>query len=434
MPAERQGVTLPDELEPIKWPETWGDYFILYGTLTVYLLGCCCVIVGGLWCIAHAFHLAFTALTVPPTCVNPALNDNANLFSTAGQLASLQDQLLERMTLHNEAMSNYLDNFTTILTDITAETDLAIGHVQVVLTSLDTGHTSEEWRGAVDMIIDEAKKLHNITVSDDLRLKVEAVKQIVGIIAAEMADMELFIQNTSNSANALVNGMGMIADCQTIRYYQKPDCSPQNGGYDAPITDINAPIVEAVPGQPMQWSWDEIIDGRASRAIGFFTPAQQQIIESKFSTSPFQSPSIQTLSSLPHFPLIQIPIANANPVFIRNQHPTKGTNGMIIPSIVRYGIGLPDTYPQDLRTFGYEYFSTLTMPALSVLDNSGQKYSCDIVGHFAKTNKNSCVMIPRLFHRIFSFWPRCEFQLYGLQSLECWSEGEEKRDVVRQGA
>jgi hypothetical protein len=332
-------------------------------------------------------------------------------------------------------MSKYLDDFTTTLTDITAKTDSAMGHVQVVLTSLDTGHTSEEWQGTVDKMVGEAKKLHNITVSDDLHLKIQAVKQIAGIIAVEMTDMELFMQNTSSTAKALVNDMGMIADCQTIRYYQKPDCSPQNVGHDAPVTDMDAPIVEAVPGQPMQWSWDVSVDGRVSRAIGFFTPAQQQIIESKFSISPFQPPSIQRLPSLlPHLPLIQMSIANANPVYIRSMHPTKGTYGIIIPSIVRYGIGLPDTYPQDLRTFGYEYFSTLTMPALSVLDNSGQKYSCDIVGHFAKTNKNSCVMIPRLFHRIFSFWPRCEFQLYGLQSLECWSEGEEKRDVVRQGA
>ena len=106
-------------------------------------------------------------------------------------------------------------------------------------------------------------------------------------------------------------------------------------------------------------------------------------------------------------------------VFIQKMNST-GT--LVLPSKIRYGIGLPDTYPQDLSAFGHKKLKLITLRSVSVLDPvSGEKYTCDIIAHFTLVDKESRVLQEMV-----------ERQLIGVQSLECAGKGEEMRDIVRQ--
>jgi len=99
------------------------------------------------------------------------------------------------------------------------------------------------------------------------------------------------------------------------------------------------------------------------------------------------------------------------------------TGTLSLPSTIRYGIGQPDTYPQDLSSFN-KNLNPITYRGLSVLDPvSGEKYTCDIVVHFAQ-DKNAVQKIQVVEEVV-------ERELVGVQSLECAGEGEEVRDVVR---
>lgn len=104
-----------------------------------------------------------------------------------------------------------------------------------------------------------------------------------------------------------------------------------------------------------------------------------------------------------------------------------GTSTVVIPSIIRYGLGLPDTFPQELRSFGFNNFKT-AIESVSLLVLGGELYHCEIVAHFGAVGAqhdvhvdfdNSTIMLP-------------ESQFLGLQSMSCGYDGEEKMDVVRE--
>ena len=95
------------------------------------------------------------------------------------------------------------------------------------------------------------------------------------------------------------------------------------------------------------------------------------------------------------------------------------TGTLFLPSVIRYGIVQPDTYPQDLSMD--KKVKQITYRNFSVLDPvSGEKYTCDIVAHFAQVEKNVLQEM-------------AELELVGVRSLECRGEedGEEMSDVVR---
>jgi hypothetical protein len=101
-----------------------------------------------------------------------------------------------------------------------------------------------------------------------------------------------------------------------------------------------------------------------------------------------------------------------------------------IPATIRYGIGLPDTYPTDLRTLGYEHpliIHGFSIPT-SDPDSPGQTYSCDIVAHFGQTSKDAIAQakVATGLHKEVVMR-----QLVGLQSMKCGAEGEEKKDIAR---
>ncbi|KAE9376616.1 hypothetical protein N431DRAFT_367740, partial [Stipitochalara longipes BDJ] len=356
------------------------------------------VILACVWLIMWAINQLPTEVSQPRVYLDPALKYNVTITSTAEQLFSLQSELEVRMTQHNVVMSQNLDNFTTILTDIATDADLAVDYIQFLSTVLDLGTTrsAEEWQGDAHMLAQEAKKLGNVATSDEIRMKVEAVTQIVAIIAVEMADMEHFLRDINSASNILLNRLGYALDGHSAGYdlghigegqFQQPISN-------APISDLNAPIAQLQPKQTMQWYWDEVDTyGDVHRITGDFTLAQQAVVE----------------------------------MFLQKMNLT-GT--MSLPSTIRYGIGLPDTHPQDLATFGYDKLKLITFRGLSTLNPplSGQKYTCDIVAHFAQTknaNVHEVWMVPGVLQKV------AERQLVGLQSMECWVEGEEKKDVVR---
>jgi hypothetical protein len=105
-----------------------------------------------------------------------------------------------------------------------------------------------------------------------------------------------------------------------------------------------------------------------------------------------------------------------------------GISTVVIPSVIRYGLGLPDTFPQELLSFGFNNFKTAieSVSLLNAVDN--KLYHCEIVAHFGAVGvqrdvyvdfDNSTIMLP-------------EMQFFGLQSVICGYDGEEKKDVVRE--
>lgn len=236
------------------------------------------------WAMFRLITLSPNFQLQPRVYLNPALAHKVTLFSTAEQFTDLQDQLSARMIHHNGVMSTNLANFTSVLSAITADADLALEHLQFVnkVISLGAGRTTEDWHGDADIVIKEAEKLRDIAISSDLHTMLENITQIARTMAAEMADMEVFMQDANSAANILLNRLG-------------------NTVYDlsAPTNEMNAPIAGAVGNQKIQWSWDEINeDGITRRSIGEFTHEQQTLLKSKYFTPPSTSPRLHTPSSL----------------------------------------------------------------------------------------------------------------------------------------
>ncbi|PMD63460.1 uncharacterized protein K444DRAFT_660946 [Hyaloscypha bicolor E] len=345
-------------------------------------------------------HPTPTPLGQPRVHLDPALKFNATIISTAEQLTSLQDRLSVRMDQHNVIMSKNLDNFTSTLETITADAEVAIDYLRFVEKYLFVGasRTPEEWREGAEVLEDEIQKLHNIAVSQDIRMEIEAVTQIAGAIATEMTDMELFMQEISSASNTLLNRLGKVfeeqAECNGTDHLA-PRSQPQQPIYDAPASDAGQSLNEAQPGRTLQWRWDEIHKGGYVRSnMGDFAPIQQAIIET----------------------------------FLLSMNATGNITS--VPTTIRYGIGLPDTHPTDLGTLGYEH--PLIIQGFSIPtpdpDSPGQNYNCDIVAHFAQMSKDAIVQVkvaPGLRKEVVVR------QLVGLQSMECGAEGEEKKDVVR---
>jgi hypothetical protein len=105
----------------------------------------------------------------------------------------------------------------------------------------------------------------------------------------------------------------------------------------------------------------------------------------------------------------------------------QGINTVVIPSVIRYGLGLPDTFPQELRSFGFSNFKT-AIESISFLDLDGKLYHCEIAAHFGTVLTKGSVygdfgIAPIMFP---------ESQFLGLQSMICGYDGEEQTDVVRQ--
>jgi hypothetical protein len=387
-----------------------------------------------MWAINHLP----TEINQPRAYLDPAHKYNVTITSTAEQLFSLQSQLEIRMTQHNVVMSQNLDNFTSIMIDIASDADLATDYILFLSKVIDcgAGHTAEQWQRDADFLVEEAKKLGNVDVSNKIRTKVVAVTHIVVILAAEMADMEHFLRDTSSASNILLNRLGYtlgdeLAGCDLChigeeRTFGQPISS-------SPVLDLNAPIAQLQPKQIMQWSWDQIDKyGNVHRTTGDFTWAQQTIIESKHSillsiTSSYM-PSEIYLPFLPLLPLSRH-LVNKTQVFLQKMNKT---GNMSLPSTIRYGIGLPDTYPQDLFVFGHDKPKLINFRGLSIIDPLilGKKYTCDIIAHFARVDPNAVTrevwMMPVVLQQVI------DRQLVGIQSMECWwgADGE-KVDVVR---
>jgi hypothetical protein len=224
------------------------------------------------------------------------------------------------MDQHNVIMSKNLDNFTSTLETITADADVAIDYLRFVDKYLFAGapRTPEEWREGAEVLEDEIQKLHNIAVSQDIRMEMEAVTQIAGAIATEMTDMELFMQEISSASNTLLNRLGKVfeeqAECNGTEHLA-PRSQPQQPIYDAPTSDAGQSLDEAQSGLTLQWRWDEIHKAGYVRSnIEDFTPNQQAIIESMYpGPTSFQS----TLSPpLPHPHLIQTQHKKLTPISI----------------------------------------------------------------------------------------------------------------------
>jgi len=246
------------------------------------VVACVCFM---MWAINHLP----TEINQPRVYLDPAHKYNVTITSTAEQLFSLQSQLDVRMTQHNLVMSQNLDNFTSILIDIASDADLATDYILLLSKIIDwgAGHTAEQWQRDADFLVEEAKKLGNVDVSNKIRMKVVAVTHIAVILAAEMADMEHFLRDTSSASNILLNRLGHtlgdeLAGCDLCHIGEEgPFDQPIS---NAPILDLNAPIARLQPKQIMQWSWDQIDKyGNVHRTTGDFTWAQQTIIESKHS-------------------------------------------------------------------------------------------------------------------------------------------------------
>ncbi|KAN0117045.1 hypothetical protein V8E51_003022 [Hyaloscypha variabilis] len=357
------------------------------------IVACVCFM---MWAINHLP----TEINQPRVYLDPAHKYNVTITSTAEQLFSLQSQMDVRMTQHNLVMSQNLDNFTSILIDIASDADLATDYILFLSKIIDwgAGHTAEQWQRDADFLVEEAKKLGNVDGSNKVRMKVVAVTHIAVILAAEMADMEHFLRDTSSASNILLNRLGHtlgdeLAGCDLCHIGEEgPFDQPIS---NAPILDLNAPIARLQPKQIIQWSWDQIDKyGNVHRTTGDFTWAQQTIIE----------------------------------IFLQKMNET---GNMFLPTTIRFGIGLPDTYPQDLSVFGHDKPKLITFHGLSILDPpiSGQKYTCDIMAHFARVDPNAVTRevwtMPGVLQQVV------DRQLVGLQSMECWGEDGEKVDVVR---
>jgi len=250
-----------------------------------------------------------TPLGQPRVHLDPALKFNATIISTAEQLTSLQDQLSARMDQHNVIMSKNLDNFTSTLETITADADVAIDYLRFVDKYLFAGapRTPEEWREGAEVLEDEIQKLHNIAVSQDIRMEMETVTQIAGAIATEMTDMELFMQEISSASNTLLNRLGKVFEEQAERNgtdHLAPRSQPQQPIYDAPASDAGQSLDEAQSGLILQWRWDEIHKAGYVRSnIEDFTPNQQAIIESMYpGLTSFQSTLFTSSSPSSSFP------------------------------------------------------------------------------------------------------------------------------------
>lgn len=244
------------------------------------------VIVACIWVMIWVINQLPTEVAQPRVYLDPAYKYNISITSTAEQLFSLQTQLEVRMTQHNVVMSQNLDNFTTILTDITANADLAADYIQFRFKIIDlgAGRTAEDWRGDAEMLNKEAKKLGNIAVSDEIRKKVEAVTHIAGTIAAEMADMEYFLRDAGSASNILLNRLGHALgdDLEDYDLGHIAAGRIQQPIIDSSISDLDDPVPRLQAGQTMKWSWDSMnMYGDVRRTTGDFTPAQQAIIESK---------------------------------------------------------------------------------------------------------------------------------------------------------
>ncbi len=219
-----------------------------------------------------------SAILQPRVYLDPSLTHNVTLFSTAEQFTDLQDQLSARMTRHRAVMNTNLANFTSVLSAVAADADLALEHVQFVkeAISLSAGRTADDWQGDADIVIKKAEKLRKIAISSDLHTMLANITQMACTMAAEMTDMELFMKDANSAANILLNRLG-------------------NAVYDLhpPSLEMHAPIPRADANPKIQWSWDEINeDGITRRIIGEFTREQQILLESKYpSTYRLHTPS-----------------------------------------------------------------------------------------------------------------------------------------------
>jgi len=233
-----------------------------------------------------------TEINQPRVYLDPAYKYNVTITSTAEQLFDLQSQLEVRMSQHNVVMSQNLDDFTTILTDITADADLAADYIQFLFKIIDlgAGRTAKDWQGDADMLVKEAKKLGNAAVPDEIRKKVEAVTYIAGTIAAEMADMEHFLRDASSASNILLNRLGYALGDELEDYDLGHIAEErlQQPILDSSVSGLDAPVPRLQFGQTMQWSWDSMnMFGDVRRTTGDFTPAQQAIIESEYFSYPY---------------------------------------------------------------------------------------------------------------------------------------------------
>jgi hypothetical protein len=188
---------------------------------------------------------------------------------------------------------------------------------------------------------------------------------------------------------------------------------------------MNATITRAVGDQKIQWSWDEINeDGITRRSIGDFTHEQQILLKSKYFT-PLPRPL--GYIRLQFF----LCIADFCSGFFHNMT-RHGISTVVIPSVVRYGLGFPDTFPQALRSFAFRNFKT-AIEKVSLLGLGGKLYHCEIVAHFGavRAPRDAYVNFGVNYFRISQYMlPKSQF--LGLQSMICGYDDEEQKDVVRQ--
>jgi hypothetical protein len=219
------------------------------------------------------------------------------------------------------------------------------------------------------------------------------------------------MQDANSAANILLNRLG-------------------NTVYDlsAPTNEMNATIAATVGDQKLQWSWDEINeDGITRRSIGESTHEQQILLKSKYFT-PLPRP-------LGYIRLqVFLCIADFYSGFFHNMT-HHGISTVVIPSVVRYGLGLPDTLPQALRSFGLRNFKT-AIETVSLLGLGGELYTCEIVAHFGTVwaPRDAYVNFGLNYLFRFGIWPYMvpKSQFLGLQSMICRYDGDEWKDVVRQ--
>lgn len=233
------------EVEPI--PETASVRWL-------YRLVLATAIIGGVAAVIKFLYLITAVFLIPGLCPSstvttsfkPITQQSIALSTTASQLTTLQDSLYSRMSQHQTIMDSNLDNFTATLTCLTTDADLAISYAQFIqnLLPLSPGSTAQEWQNNADLLIAEAEKLSKLALSEDARQNIEAVTQIAASIAAELADMEVFMQSTNNATSSMLERMSMML--------QEQDGSGstsggqlQPGSCEAEIARVNEPIAEA---------------------------------------------------------------------------------------------------------------------------------------------------------------------------------------------
>jgi hypothetical protein len=234
---------------------------------------------------------------------------NSSLNSTSAQLVDLQDQLATRMDLHHSVMSTNLDNFTTTLISITDEMDQSVEHLQLLRNLILVGARRSYlyWDQAASLLVDFKIQLRDPTISKELRLKVESIAEMAGIMEVEMKDMELFMKDMERKvAMALKKADSIVVAAEQMvqNSAEKPSGSLQQPLRASPYADnplSTDKSSESPTPQSLQWSWDSYKDGQVVSTLGKYTPLQQRLIECMFPL-PFPPPFYSTQLLTKNYP------------------------------------------------------------------------------------------------------------------------------------